>query len=313
MKLNVAVIGCGSWGRNHARVYDELDNANLVAVADLDGSRAKEIGGLYNVDWHSDPDVIFKDSEIDAVSICTPTITHAELGLRAVEAGKHVLVEKPMTDTLDEAERLIESAFAQGVTLTVGFLERFNPAVEEAIRLISDGEIGDVILAHSKRVSRWPQRIGDVGVIKDLAIHDIDVINTVFGNNAESVFATAGKINHSFEDYANIIITYPDNKGAFIETNWLTPRKVRTLDITGTMGIIHIWYISQLISIEKETHMYQPFIEYKEPLIIELSKFVNCIINNEAPCVTGEDGLNALKICEAALLSARTRSVTRLQ
>lgn len=305
MGLNVAVIGCGSWGIHHARVYRELDNANLVAVADLDEGRAKETGTLYKVDWYSDPDFIFKDPEIDAVSICTPTVTHAELGLRAIEAGKHVLVEKPITDTLDEAERLIESAYDHGVTLTVGFLERFNPAVEEAIRVISGGEIGDVILAHSKRVSRWPRRSGDVGVIKDLAIHDIDVINVVFGNYVESVFATAGSINHSFEDYANIMMTYPGNKGAFIEANWLTPRKVRTLDITGTEGIIHIEYISQTISIEKETQTYQPFIEYREPLVIELSKFVNCVINKEVPCVTGQDGFNALKICEAALLSAQ--------
>jgi UDP-N-acetylglucosamine 3-dehydrogenase len=305
MSINVAVLGCGSWGRNHARVYNDLETANLVAVVDLDGDRAREIGKKFGVDWYSDPEDVYSNPEIDAISICTPTITHAECGLRAIEAGKHVLVEKPMTNTLEEAEKLIEAAYEQGVKLTVGFIERFNPAVQKAMEFIAEDKIGDVILAHSKRVSRWPKRIGDVGVIKDLAIHDIDVVNVLFGNRVVSVFATAGRIQHSFEDYANIMISYPDNKGAFVETNWLTPRKVRTLDITGTMGIIHIEYITQTIMVENEVQMYQPFIENEEPLKTELSSFVDCILEDEAPCVSGEDGLNALRICEAALLSAK--------
>lgn len=305
MTLNVAVLGCGSWGRNQIRVYDELENANIVAVADLDESRAREIGKKYGIAWYSDPQKIFDNNDIDAVSICTPTITHADCGLRAIEGGKHVLVEKPMTNTVEEAEKLIESAYAQGVQLTVGFLERFNPAVKEAIKIISEGTIGDVILAHAKRVSRWPVRIGDVGVIKDLAIHDVDIMNLLFGTEINSVFANAGKIRHCFEDYANIMISYPDNKGAFVETNWLTPRKVRTLVITGTKGIIQIEYISQSIVIENETHLYQPFIANGEPLKLELASFVDSILNNRPPLVTGEDGLNALRVCEAAILSAK--------
>ena len=105
---------------------------------------------------------------------------------------------------------------------------------QEAIRLVNDGVIGEVILANTKRVSRWPIRIGDVGVIKDLAIHDIDIVNQLFGIETGTVFTKAGKIQHSFEDYANIMMCYPNNRGAFIETNWLTPRKVRTLSVTGT-------------------------------------------------------------------------------
>ena len=105
--------------------------------------------------------------------------------------------------------------------------------------------------------------------------------------------------------HANIMISYPNHKGAFVETNWLTPRKVRTLDITGTKGIIHVEYITQTIMVENEVQMYQPFIENKEPLTMELSHFVDCILENEALCVSGEDGLNALRICEAAILSAK--------
>jgi UDP-N-acetylglucosamine 3-dehydrogenase len=312
-KLNVAVIGCGAWGRNHARVYKDLESAALLAVADVDQSIAEEVGIRYNVDWYTEPNKIFDRSDIEAVSVCTPTVTHADIALTAIEAGKHVLVEKPMTDTIDEAKSLIRAAEAQGVYLAVGFVERFNPAVNEAIKKISEGDIGDVILAHARRVSRRPLRIGDVGVIKDLAIHDIDIVNQLFRSEAEEVFATAGNIAHQFEDYANIIVRFEGNRNAFIETNWLTPRKVRRLIVTGTKGLINVEYIPQEISVENNEGIYQPFIENKEPLWLELDGFVGSILENRQPKPTGLDGLRALNICEAALKSAKTGRVVRLK
>jgi len=313
VKLNVAVIGCGSWGKNHARVYKDLQKANLLAVADVNESVAKEIGERYDVDWYTDPDEVFKRPDIEAVSICTPTVTHADIALTAIEAGKHVLVEKPMTDTIDEAKSLIRAAEAHGVYLAVGFVERFNPAVNETIKKISEGAIGEVILAHARRVSRRPLRIGDVGVIKDLAIHDIDIVNQLFKTEAEEVFATAGNIAHQFEDYANIIIRFEGSRNAFVETNWLTPRKVRRLIVTGTKGLINVEYIPQEITIENNQGLYQPFIENKEPLQLELDGFVNSILSDIQPQPTGLDGLKALRICESALQSAKTGRVVRVE
>jgi len=133
-KVNVAVIGCGSWGGNHALVYKNLQRAALLAVADVNQSVAKEIGIMYNVDWYTNLDAVFNRSDIEAVSVCTPTVTLADIALTAIKAGKHVLVEKPMTDTIDEAKSLIRAAKAQGVYLAVGFVERFNPAVNETIK-----------------------------------------------------------------------------------------------------------------------------------------------------------------------------------
>lgn len=305
-KLNVAVIGCGSWGRNHARVYNALPIASLIAVADVEENSAREIGERYNVDWYTDPAKIFDKNDVEAISICTPTITHANIALTAIESGKHVLVEKPMTNTIDEAKNLIKAAKAHGVHLSVGFIERFNPAISKAVEIISRGEIGDVILAHTRRVSRRPLRIGDVGVIKDLAIHDIDIINQLFDNNILIVFASSGNIAHRFEDYANIIIRFSENKSAFIETNWLTPRKIRSLTITGTEGLVNVDYITQQIIIENNERLYQPFYEYREPLYRELDIFVDSILRDEPPQVTGVDGLNALQICEAAIESGKT-------
>ncbi len=312
MKLNVAVIGCGSWGRNHARVYSEIDNADLVAVCDIQEASAKSIGERYSAYWCCDAQKVFDNPDVDAVSICTPTVTHADCGLRAIEAGKHVLVEKPMTDTVQEAEALIESAERQGVTLSVGFIERFNPAVREAIKMISEGKIGDLIQVHAKRVSRWPQRIGDVGVIKDLAIHDVDVANYLFKDDPISVYANAGSIKHRFEDYSNIMINYPKNRGAFLETNWLTPKKVRNLVITGTQGIITVEYINQTITLENETELFQPYIQNDEPLKLELNSFVDSILTGKKPYVTGEDGLKALRVCEGAIQSAKTGQPIKL-
>ena len=304
--LSVSVLGCGVWGRNHARVFSEMSNVNLNSVVDVDNKNAVEISNRYRVDYHVDPKEVINDSRIDLVTICTPTVTHFDLAKKAIMAGKHVLVEKPMTDTVEEAKQLIQLSEKYGVKLAVGFIERFNPAIQEAIRLVKDGSIGEVILAHTKRVSRWPVRIGDVGVIKDLAIHDIDIVNQLFGIEAGSVFANAGQIQHSFEDYANIMMCYPNNRGAFIETNWLTPRKIRTLSVTGTEGIINVDFITQTVTIENEKQIVQPFIGNGEPLRLELESFVNSIINDETPKVTGEDGLKALKVCESALESART-------
>jgi len=305
-RLNVGVIGCGSWGSNHARVYNDLRNASLIAVADKKKETAREIGESFRVDWYTDPYELLKDPEIEAVSICTPTVTHAEISLRAIEEGKHILVEKPMTDTIEEAKKLIDVANIKGVHLAVGFVERFNPAVSEAMSLISRGEIGEVILAHTRRVSKRPLRIGDVGVIKDLAIHDIDIVNQLFRGDIESIFATAGSIAHSFEDYANIIIRFNGNRSAFIETNWLTPRKIRQLIITGTEGLVNIEYINQQIVVENNERLYQPFLEYGEPLRRELDSFVSRILEDEPPEVTGLDGLRALEICEAAIKSSKT-------
>jgi UDP-N-acetylglucosamine 3-dehydrogenase len=306
MNVSVSVLGCGVWGRSHARVFSEIPNVRLVSVVDLNQEAAREVSKRYNTSYAFDPAVVLENPEVDAVTICTPTITHSELALRAIEAGKHVLVEKPMTNTIEEAKTLIRAAENNGVHLSVGFVERFNPAVQEAYRLISEGAIGNIILAHTRRVSRWPVRIGDVGVIKDLAVHDIDIVNKLFGEEAGSVYAHAGSIQHSFEDYANIIMRFKGKRGAFIETNWLTPRKVRTLTITGTEAIINVEYLTQTLTLENEKQITQPYINNEEPLRLELESFVNSIMKDTTPEVTGMDGLRALRVCEAAIESAQT-------
>jgi len=311
--VKAAVIGCGAWGRHHVRIYKELPNVELVMVIDANPEKAREIARKYNISWDTSPDKVFGDPEIQVLSICTPTVTHADLAMRAIEHGKHVLVEKPMADSVEEAKSLIEAAKRHNVYLTVGFVERFNPAVLEAYKRIEQGQIGDVILVHAKRVSRRPERIGDVGVVKDLAIHDINIVDYLFKNNAVSVYATTGNIQHRYEDYANINIDYGNGRTAFIETNWLTPKRVRTLTITGTEGILNVEYTTQEISLETGETVTQPLLQYTEPLLAELQSFTDCVRNDTPPQITGEDGLRALQICEAALKSAETKRIVKMK
>jgi UDP-N-acetylglucosamine 3-dehydrogenase len=311
-KIKVAVIGCGFWGRNHARIYNDLETAKLVAVSDLNEDAARSLGERYEADYYGDVETLLKREDVEMVSICTPTVTHAKIALAAMEAGKHVLVEKPMTSTVAEAESLIAAAERARVKLTVGFVERFNPGVIEALRLVKEGKIGDVILARAHRVSRYPLRISDVGVVKDLAIHDADIVRQLFGADPVTVYATAGNLVHTFEDYANIVLRFPGNKSAFIETNWLTPHKIRRLILTGSEGLITVEFITQEVTVENDEGSYTPFLKPQEPLTLELESFVEAILEDKPPTISGEDGLKALRICEAALESARIGKPVKL-
>ncbi len=166
--VGVAVIGVGAWGKNHARVFSELERARLVAVADQDGDRAKDVAKRHNASYYTDVGDLLANPDIEAVTICTPTVTHADLALQAIEAGKHLLLEKPMTDTVQQAQRLIDAAKSAGTILTVGFVERFNPAVRTAAQVIDQGKLGELVLGSARRLGPFvPGRVSDIGIIKD--------------------------------------------------------------------------------------------------------------------------------------------------
>ena len=304
-KIGVAVIGVGFWGRNHARVYMEIPEAELIGVCDIDAKRARETAEKYGVEAYTDSRKLLKRSDVDAVSICTWTTTHAKETIRALKAGKNVLVEKPIASTVREAKQIVKMAENERLILMTGFIERFNPGVERVIKTIEEGSIGDVVSATSRRVSEWPERVGDVGVVKDSAIHDVDMMRYIFDEDPKTVFAKTGKLRHKrFEDYAQIMLTFSHGKTAFIEANWLTPYKVRKLIVTGSKGIVTLDYLSQEIVIETEEKTFIPRYKWEEPLKRELKHFVECVRKNKQPLASGLDGLKALIICEAVLKSA---------
>jgi len=312
-KLGVAVIGAGFWGRNHARNLKELNETELLAVCDINPERAKAVAEQFSIDAYTDSRKLLKRRDIEAVTICTWSTKLASEALRALKAGKHVLVEKPMANTVQQARKLVDLAQKKERLLTVGFLMRFIPGVQRIKESIDKGEIGTLVCATAKRVSRWPERIGDVGVIKDLAIHDIDIMRYLFNEDPIAVYAHAGALRHEFEDYAQIMLTFEEGKTAFIEANWLTPYRIRKLIVTGSEAIMTLDYLTQEVSVETAHQTLTPRYEQIEPLKLELQHFSNCILNNKEPMVTGEDGLKVLQIAEGALKSTKKGVAIRLK
>lgn len=311
-KVGFGVIGTGFWGRNHARVLTELNNARLVAVCDVDAARAEAIGKKYEVEWCSRDEDLLKMKDVEAVCICTPTTTHAEVALKALKRGKNLLLEKPMASTSTQAKSILKQTEGKDVLIMVGFIERFNPALHRLKRIVEEGGLGEVVLAFARRVGRWPERIGDVGVVKDSAIHDLDIMRFLFKEEPSSIFARAGSLGHKFEDYAQIMLSFSGIKTGFVESNWLTPHKVRTLTVTGRDAIATMDFITQEVTVEDVDKELKQKPEWKEPLKLELEHFANCIAEGREPDVTALDGLRALQICEAALDSAKTGKATKI-
>jgi len=312
-KLGVAVIGTGFWGKNHARVYKELDSTELIAICDANAERAKTMAVQLGVKAYTNSTRMMKNERIEAVSVCTWSTSLAKEALKALSAGKHVLVEKPMATNTKQAKRLLAKAEENKLHFTVGFLMRFIPGVQHIREAVANKEIGELVCATAKRVSQWPERIGDVGVVKDTAIHDIDVMQFVYNTDPMAVYAKTGNMRHrKFEDYAQIMLTYEGGKSAFIESNWLTPYKTRTLTVTGSDAIMRLDYITQEVWIEAAKENRQPKYPWQEPLKLELQHFADCITKKEKPLVTGEDGFKALKIAEAALLSSEKNKAIKL-
>jgi UDP-N-acetylglucosamine 3-dehydrogenase len=257
---------------------------------------------------------MLKNKEVEAVSVCTWSTGLAKEALKALRAGKHVLVEKPMATTTKQADQLVAIAEENGLHFTVGFLMRFIPGLRQIRESVQNKKIGELVCATAKRVSQWPERIGDVGVVKDTAIHDIDVMRFVFHDDPIAVYAKAGAMRHrKFEDYALIMLTYEDGRSAFIESNWLTPYKTRTLTVTGSDAIMRLDYITQELWIEAANENIQPKFPWQEPLKAELQHFADCIVKKDKPVVTGEDGVKALRIAIAALESSAKNKAIKLR
>jgi UDP-N-acetylglucosamine 3-dehydrogenase len=313
-KLGVAVIGAGFWGKNHARIFKELEETELLAFYDINAERAKSAAEQFGVKAYTSIGKLLKRRDIEAVSICVWSVNLAKETLTALKSGKHVLVEKPMATNVKQAKKLLETAEEKGLYLTVGFLMRFIPGIQYMKNAIEDKTIGNLVCATAKRVSEWPERIGDVGVVKDTAIHDIDIMRYLFGEEPIAVYAKTGSMKYTkFEDYAQIMLTFEGGKSAFIESNWLTPYKTRSLVVTGSRAIMKLDYITQDLTIEDAKETRQPRYLWQEPLKLELKHFANCVLKKEKPIITGVDGLKALQIADAALKSSAIGKAVKLE
>ncbi len=301
--MKIAQIGVGGWGKNHARVLSQL--GVLVAICDADQNKAKETGQKYNVNYYTSLDAMLKDENIDAVFVCTPTATHFEIATKIIQKKKSVFVEKPMTYDSQEGIQLLELAKKNGVLLTCGYIERFNPAVEGVKDFVKSKKYGDLIMLEFHRENRMPLHIKDVGIIYDTTVHDIDTAMWLFDDTPEVVFARSGKIRHDHEDFATIMLGFKDNKVAIISSNWITSARIRHFNAVCTEGIISGDFLSQEVKIQKDQQIETLTKEKQEPLTLEIKSFLDVLEGKVNLRVRPEDAVNVTKIAEAALLSSK--------
>ena len=302
----IAVIGVGGWGKNHARVLKEL--GCLAVICDLDAARAKKIAAKHGAKAYSSIEEMLDKERLDGCLVCTPTKTHATVAKKVMEHGVNTFVEKPMSFSSKECEEMMHVAEKKKVILTSGYVERFNPAVSDARKLIEGGMYGDPMMIEFHRENRMPLHIKDVGVIYDTSVHDIDAAMFLFGSRPNVVFARAGKRFHSFEDFATIMLGFEGQKVAIIASNWLTPKKVRTFSAVCTDGIITGDFLTQEIKIDHAEATIMPRKQFQEPLTLELQNFIDAIEGKAKIVVTAADATNVTRVAEAAILSSNTGS-----
>jgi UDP-N-acetylglucosamine 3-dehydrogenase len=317
MCLKVAVIGAGSMGMNHIRVLRDFgeDHVSLVGVAETDEGTRRRAVGRFHVAGYADYRQMIEETHPDLVAVVVPTYVHFEVASFVLAHGIHVLIEKPIAGTLAEALALIKLAERQQVRIAVGHVERFNPAIIEVKRQLFAQRLGQPFYLHTRRIGPFPPRIRDVGVILDLASHDIDIMRYLTNAEVDLVQAqTRRHIHSTHEDLLLGILHFTNNIIGMLDVNWLTPTKVRELTITGEKGMFLVNYLTQDVyfyendytpttwdalrstSGVSEGTMTRLKIQKAEPLRLEYENVLNAIRDDRAPMVTGEDGVEVLKV-----------------
>jgi predicted dehydrogenase len=318
MTLRAAVIGAGAMGRHHARVYAALDDVDLVGVADPVAENRDWVERRLRVPTFDDHRTLLSSERPDLVSVVVPTQQHLTVALDVIAAGIAVLVEKPIAATEAEAQVMIDAAREADVVLTVGHVERFNPAVRELKRRVDAGELGRVFTVQARRVGPFPARVRDVGVVVDLATHDLDILRWIVGREVVRIQAeTAQRIHTAHEDLLVGLLRFDGGAIGLLNINWLTPTKIRELSVTGERGMFVADYLRQTLTFyanESADAHWESFgqlqgvvegnattirIDGGEPLVAELAAFAAAVRDRTPPVVSGEDGLAALRLARA--------------
>jgi predicted dehydrogenase len=314
--IPVAVVGVGSMGQNHVRVLMDLPDVELVGIADCNLDATRNIARKYNLPAFADHASLFDARKPAAVVIAAPTHAHFEIAMDALARGINVLVEKPIASTLAQAEAMIARAQQMKVCLSVGHIERFNPAVIELKRRIDRGELGKVFMLHARRQSPFPGRIRDVGVANDLATHELDMMCYLTGSRVAQISAQVSQVlaHDTREDIVFGLLRFANGVLGVLDVNWVTPTSVRELSITGERGMFVVNYLSQELSFYENPAALAPLegavwdftvqagnqirfqIARREPLRSELESFIHAIQTGAPPVVRGEDGLEALHL-----------------
>lgn len=327
--IKTAVIGVGSMGQHHARVYSRLENSKLVGVADTDQIAAKTIGKRHGVPVYTDYIKLLTQEKPEAVTVAVPTALHEKVVTDVLESGAHVLVEKPIAATLEEGQRMIEKAQSLNLKLMVGHIVRFNPATQLLKQKLQKGDLGRVYQIVSRRIGPFPARIRDVGVVVDLAPHDLDVMRFLTDTDPVRVYAeTEQRIHTEHEDLLTGMIRFPGGIVGILEINWLTPTKVRETLVLGERGMFRIddltqdlyfyenaqtnselWRDLRVIKGVSPGEMVRYAVQRQEPLQVELEAFLQAIEADKPVPVSGEDGLAALRLALALVESGQQNKI----
>ncbi|WP_115727872.1 Gfo/Idh/MocA family protein [Actinomyces culturomici] len=324
--IRVGVLGIGSMGRHHVRNVRATEGVDLVAVADPSGDRFGVAGDLEVL-----PDVeALIAAGIDAAVVAVPTAFHEDAALKLAEAGVHALVEKPLSVSVESGERIARAFSDAGLVGAVGYVERCNPALLEMRKRIQDGQLGQVYQISTRRQSPFPARIADVGVVKDLATHDVDLAAWVAGSTYEEVFAqTAYRSGREHEDL--LVASGRFANGVLVShlVNWLTPYKDRTTIVTGERGALVAdtamgdltFYENGSMPVQwdqianfrgvSEGTVTRYALRKREPLAVEHEHFRDAILGVSAEHVSMEEGLATLRVTDAILESAATGQSVR--
>ncbi len=292
-KIKTAVIGVGSMGERHARVYHEL--TSLVAVADTNSAVGKVVAKKYNTHYYKDFREMLVKERPEAISIAVPTLLHKDVAMACLKLKIPILVEKPIASSFSEAKIIIREAQRQQVPTMVGHIERFNPGVVKLKYLVGENRFGKIINLLAIRVGVNPPKVHRSDVALDLAVHDVDIFNYLLEEFPVKVVAEKNKIyTHNIADTASFLIFY-NHARAMVQTNWITPIKMRKLYLTGTKGFAELDYITQKLVVYDEfvqtkldgnflefISLYQSpkkeiYISRKEPLKEELAYFIQCV------------------------------------
>jgi UDP-N-acetylglucosamine 3-dehydrogenase len=317
--LRAGLIGLGMMGRQHARVLGSLDGVELVAVADPDGDRH---GAAYGIEvLESAEDLIAVGLDLCVVAV--PTAYHEQVGMVLADAGVHTLIEKPLAPDVDSARRLAEAFESRQLIGCVGHIERYNPALQNLRTRLRDGELGSVHQIVTRRQGPFPNRVGDVGVVKDLATHDIDLTAWVTSSSYRSVAArTAYKSGREHEDLVAVVGQLEDGTVTSHLVNWLSPMKERVTIVTGDRGCFvadtltadltfyangvtpTAWDAISRFRGVTEGDMVRYAIAKPEPLRTEHEAFRDAVLGRNADVVSMREGLATVVVVEAVLESA---------
>lgn len=312
--IKVAVIGAGMMGKNHMKTYKSLNGVELVGVYDIFPEAAKAAAETFGIRAFSSMEEVAEN--VDAVSVVTTSVTHADVGEFFLNKGIHCMMEKPLACTEEECQRLISAAAKNNVVLLVGHIERFNPAVEQMGKLLSD--TSKIRSLTAQRMSAASGRITDVDVSMDLMIHDVEVIQSLVKSPVVNIQAASVKTKESpmGKDYITALLEFENGATANITASRITQARVRTLTVTTDTNYIDMDFINQSINVHSQGRMpyinpenipewmnyglkgsvEQLFIPTNQPLSAELNHFLSCVRGEATPRITGQNALDALRV-----------------